>query len=125
MANPSPTRIRELRDIFFAQIDSYYAIIDLDQLDTFIAEIVESGFRPNASSCLVLLVLAMAAIWGNYPDDERRLVVSEEGREYYTVTVPEHRQKEASTYFAMALDRMPAAMLEESLLGVTCFCLFG
>lgn len=107
------------------KVEPYYAIIDIRQLDTAIADITERSFEPTATSCLVLLVLALAAIWGNYPEDERRLVALNGGEASYTVGVPEHRLRESSIYFAMAQDRMSAAMLDHSLLGVTCFCLFG
>lgn len=115
----------ELRDIFIAEFEPLCPIIDINQLDTFIANIVENGFDWSVSSCLVLLVFSLAAIWGNYPKDERRIVTSNEMRSEYTVTVPEHRLKESLIYISMAQQRMPAAMLDDSLLGVVCFCFFG
>lgn len=105
-------------------------IIDADQLETYISDALENGFDWSASSCLVLLVFALAAIWGNYPDDERRLVEPHEQSDpysdrYITMAVPEHRLRESLTYFTMAQKRMSAAHLDASLLGVVCFCFFG
>jgi len=105
-------------------------IIDADQLEEHIADVLENGFGWTASSCLVLLVFALAAIWGNYPEDERRLTEPDEqgspysGR-YITMAVPEHRLRESLGYFVMAQKRMFAAHLDASLLGVVCFCLLG
>lgn len=124
--------MRDLRDIFVTRIEPYYAIIDIQQLDAAITDvdkrndgINDHAFDQSASSCLVLLVLALAAIWGHYPLDERRLVMLDGTKESYTVSVPEERLERSSIYFAMAQNRMSAAMLDQSLLGVTCFCLFG
>ena len=127
---PTLMRMLELRDIFMTQIEPKCPLMDVDQLTAYITQIAEDGFGWSASSCMVLLVLAMAAIWGQYPNDERRLVVannnnSASAREAYTLAVPEHRIKEASIYFAMAERRMSAASLDDSLLGVLCFYLFG
>lgn len=110
-----------------AKIEPKCPLIDIEQLNTYIFNIAEDGFGWSASSCIVLLVLAMAAIWGHYPQDERRLVVtnSASAREPYTLAIPEHRIKESSIYFAMAQRRMSAASLDDSLLGVLCYCLFG
>lgn len=115
----------ELRDIFIAEIEPMCPIVDINELDTLIANTIDNGFDQSASSCLVLVVLSMAAIWGNYPNDERRVVVSSGMREHYTVAVPEHRLKESLIYFSMAQERMQAALLDDSLLGVVCFCFFG
>jgi hypothetical protein len=115
----------ELRNIFIAEFEPMCPIIDISQLDTFIAKIVENGFDWSVSSCLVLLVFSLAAIWGNYPKDERRVAVSNEARPEYTVAVPEHRLKESLIYIGMAQKRMSSAMLDDSLLGVVCFCFFG
>lgn len=125
--NPSLIRMLELRDIFMAQIEPKCPLIDVEQLNAYISNIAEDGFGWSASSCMVLLVLAMAAIWGQYPNDERRLVVSSSSsaREPYTLAIPEHRIKESSIYFAMAQRRLSAASLDDSLLGVLCHYLFG
>lgn len=128
--NPSPSRIFELRDIYMTKIQPKNPIIDADQLETHINDVLENGFGWSASSCLVLLVFALAAIWGNYPDDERRLIESDEhgnpySERYITMAVPDHRLRESLTYFVMAQKRMSAAHLDASLLGVVCFCLFG
>ncbi|KEF60106.1 uncharacterized protein A1O9_04956 [Exophiala aquamarina CBS 119918] len=130
LAHPSPSRIFELRDIYMTKIQPKNPIIDADQLETHIADVLENGFGWTASSCLVLLVFALAAIWGTYPDDERRLIESDEQgnpypEQYITMAVPEHRLRESLSYFAMAQKRMSAAHLDASLLGVVCFCLFG
>lgn len=113
-----------------AKIQPKNPIIDADQLETYISDALENGFDWSASSCLVLLVFALAAIWGNYPDDERRLVETHEQSDpysdrYITMAVPEHRLRESLTYFNMAQKRMSAAHLDASLLGVVCFCFFG
>lgn len=115
----------ELRDIFIAEFEPMCPIIDISQLDTFIADIIENGFDWSVPSCLVLLVFALAAIWGNYPKDERRIGIPNETRSEYTVAVPEHRLKESLIYIGMAQKRMSAAMLDDSLLGVVCLCFFG
>ena len=115
----------ELRDSFMAKFEPKCPIIDVDQLDAHIADAIANGFGSTTASCLVLLVLSLASIWGNYPDDERRTVASNSAGETHTVAVPEHRAKESWVYFAMAQRRMPMASLDDSLLGVTCFCLFG
>jgi hypothetical protein len=105
-------------------------IVDSDQLDIYIARVLENGIDWSASSCLVLLVFALAAIWGNYPDDETR-EVSYNGPSfippatYMTMSVPEHRMKESLTFFAMARKRLSTAYLDDTLLGVQCLCLFG
>lgn len=105
-------------------------IVDAEVLDAHIACVLEHGFDWSASSCLVLLVLALAAIWGNYPNDERRTVVASDGvglhpRQYITLAVPDHRMKESLMYIEMAQKRMSTAYLDDSLQGVVCFCLFG
>ena len=125
--NPSLVRMLELRDIFLAKIEPKCPIVDVEELNAYIFNIAEDGFGWSASSCMVLLVFAMAAIWGHYPNDERRLVVTgaANAREPYTLAIPEHRIKESSIYFAMAQRRMSAASLDDSLHGVLCYCLFG
>lgn len=120
----------ELRDIYMTKIQTKNPIVDADQLEAHIACVLDNGFGWSASSCLVLLVFALAAIWGNYPDDERRPANSDEMRDsyggrYVTLAVPEHRMNESLIYLAMAQKRMSAAYLDDSLLGVVCFCLFG
>ena len=120
----------ELRDIYMTKIQIKNPIVDADQLDAHISYVLDNGFGWSTSSCLVLLVLALAAIWGNYPDDERRTIESNESgdsdsRQYVTMAVPEHRMKESLMYIDMARKRMSMAYLDDSLLGVVCFCLFG
>lgn len=120
----------ELRDIYMTKIQIKNPIVDADQLDAHISYVLDNGFGWSTSSCLVLLVLALAAIWGNYPDDERRTMGSNESgdsdsRQYVTMAVPEHRMKESLMYIDMARKRMSMAYLDDSLLGVVCFCLFG
>ena len=123
----SRERMFELRDMFMAKCEPKCPIIDIDQLDAHITDIIENGFSSTAASCLVLLIFALASIWGNYPNDERRRVASNGagGGVGRTVAVPEHRAKESWIYFAMAQRRMPMASMDDTLLGVTCFCLFG
>ncbi|EED17953.1 conserved hypothetical protein [Talaromyces stipitatus ATCC 10500] len=126
-------RILELRDIYMTKIQIKNPIVDADELDEHLTRALEKGFDWSPSSCLVLLVLSLAAIWGNYPQDDRRTtlacIVSPEGfqqkREYVTNAVPEHRMRESLGYFSMAKERMSTAYLDDSLLGVACFCLFG
>ena len=120
----------ELRDIYMTKIQIKNPIVDADQLDAHISYVLDNGFGWSTSSCLVLLVLALAAIWGNYPDDERRPIGSNESgdsdsQQYLTMAVPEHRMKESLMYIDMARKRMSMAYLDDSLLGVVCFCLFG
>lgn len=120
----------ELRDIYMGKIQGKNPIVDADQLDAHIAYVLENGFGWSATSCLVLLVFALAAVWGNYPDDERRNIESDEELDLYprqrvTMAVPDHRMRESLMYIAMAQKRMSTAYLDDSLLGVVCFCLFG
>lgn len=120
----------ELRDIYMAKIQIKNPIVDADELDSHIACVLENGFDWSTSSCLVLLVLALAAIWGNYPDDDRRTIIHTDGKssyssQYITLAVPDHRMKESLMYIEMAQKRMSMAYLDDSLLGVVCFCLFG
>ncbi|KAL4955337.1 glycosyl hydrolase family 3 N terminal domain-containing protein [Aspergillus filifer] len=125
-----PRRILELRDIFMTKILAKNPIIDAEQLEEYIARVLETGIDWSAPSCLVLLVLALAAIWGTYPEDETREVQYPEPTfgapmTYMTISVPEHRMKESLGYLAMARKRISAAYLDNSLLGVQCLCLFG
>ncbi|KAL4874764.1 hypothetical protein BJY04DRAFT_224672 [Aspergillus karnatakaensis] len=125
-----PRRIIELRDIFMIKILAKNPIIDAEQLEGYIAHVLETGIDWSAHSCLVLLVLALAAIWGTYPEDETREVPCPEPNyggplTYVTMSVPEHRMKESLGYLSMARKRMSAAYLDNSLLGVQCLCLFG
>jgi hypothetical protein len=120
----------ELRDIYMIKIQIKNPIVDADELDSHIACVLENGFDWSISSCLVLLVCALAAIWGNYPDDERRTATPADGQssysgQYITLAVPDHRMKESLMYIEMAQKRMSMAYLDDSLLGVVCFCLFG
>lgn len=125
--HPSRERMLELRDMFMAKCEPACPIIDVDQLDEYVAIIIEDGFSSTAASCFVLLIFALASIWGNYPNDERRRVASNRAGADTdrTVAVPENRAKESWIYFTMAQRRMPMASMADSLLGVTCFCLFG
>ncbi|KAL4869506.1 hypothetical protein BDV12DRAFT_185192 [Aspergillus spectabilis] len=125
-----PRRIIELRDIFMTKILAKNPIIDAEQLERYIAHVLETGIDWSAPSCLVLLVLALGAIWGTYPEDETREVPCPEPNyggpmTYVTMSVPEHRMKESLGYLSMARKRMSAAYLDNSLLGVQCLCLFG
>lgn len=120
----------ELRDIYMTKIQGKNPIVDADQLDAHIRYVLDNGFGWSATSCLVLLVFALASIWGNYPDDERRTVESDEEldlvpRQRVTMAVPDHRMRESLMYITMAQKRMSTAYLDDSLLGVVCFCLFG
>ncbi|KAL7816114.1 hypothetical protein V8C44DRAFT_324015 [Trichoderma aethiopicum] len=130
VSNPSPERMFELRDIYMSRIQGKNPIVDADQLDAHIAYVLDNGFGWTATSCLVLLVFALAAVWGSYPDDERRHVETQEEVNIYpgqrvTMAVPDHRMRESLMYIAMAQKRMSTAYLDDSLLGVVCFCLFG
>jgi hypothetical protein len=105
-------------------------IVDEEQLDSYIARVLETGIDWSAASCLLLLVFALAAIWGNYPEDETREIPCPEPTfgapvTYVTLSVPEHRMKESLGYLGMARKRISAAYLDNSLLGVQCLCLFG
>ncbi|KAJ5174040.1 Glycoside hydrolase superfamily [Penicillium coprophilum] len=125
-----PQRLLELRDIFMTKIWTKNPIVDPEQLDFYIARVLENGIEWSASSCLVLLIFALAAIWGNYPDDETREVSYNEPSfsppvTYLSMSVPEHRMKESLTFLAMARKRISTAYLDDTLLGVQCLCLFG
>ncbi|KAJ5984749.1 hypothetical protein N7522_011945 [Penicillium canescens] len=125
-----PQRLLELREIFMTKIWIKNPIVDSDQLDFYIARVLENGIDWSASSCLVLLIFALAAIWGNYPDDETREVSYDELSfsppvTFVTISVPEHRLKESLTFLSMARKRISTAYLDDTLLGVQCLCLFG
>ncbi|KXG46867.1 Glycoside hydrolase, superfamily [Penicillium griseofulvum] len=125
-----PQRLLELREIFMTKIWTKNPIVDPEQLDFHIARVLENGIEWSASSCLVLLIFALAAIWGNYPDDETREVSYNEPSfsppvTYVTMSVPEHRMKESLTFLSMARKRISTAYLDDTLLGVQCLCLFG
>jgi hypothetical protein len=125
-----PQRLLELREIFMTKIWTKNPIVEPDQLDFYIARVLENGIDWSASSCLVLLILALAAIWGNYPDDETRELSSNAPSfspplTYVTMSVPEHRMKESLTFLSMARKRISTAYLDDTLLGVQCLCLFG
>lgn len=101
-------------------------IMDADQLNDHIRYVLEHGFGWSTTSCLVLLVFALAAIWGNYPDDERHTVEVDPSQiRRITIAVTDHRMRESLMYITMAQKRMSTAYLDDSLLGVVCFCLFG
>ncbi|KAI2786154.1 putative beta-glucosidase H [Penicillium oxalicum] len=125
-----PQRVLELRNIFMTKVWTKNPIIDAEQLDFYIARVLENGIDWSASSCLLLLVFALAAIWGNYPDDETREISYSEpsfGRPvtYLTMSIPEERLKESLAFLSMARQRLYTAYLDDSLLGVQCLCLFG
>ncbi|CAI7622330.1 unnamed protein product [Penicillium pancosmium] len=125
-----PQRLLELREIFMTKIWTKNPIVDPGQLDFYIARVLENGIEWSASSCLVLLIFALAAIWGNYPDDETQEVSYNERSfsppvTYMTMSVPEHRMKESLTFLSMARKRISTAYLDDTLLGVQCLCLFG
>lgn len=125
-----PRRLLELREIFMTKIWTKNPIIDSDQLDFYIARVLENGIEWSASSCLVLLISALGAIWGNFPDEETREASYSETSfsppiTYVTMSVPEHRMKESLTFLSMARKRISTAYLDDTLLGVQCFCLFG
>ncbi|KAJ5817486.1 Glycoside hydrolase superfamily [Penicillium robsamsonii] len=128
LPNLDPQRLLELREIFVTKIWTKNPIVDPDQLDFYIARVLENGIDWSASSCLVLLIFALAAIWGNYPDDETREVSDNEPSfsppvTYTTMSVPEHRMKESLTFLSMARKRISTAYLDDTLLGVQCLCL--
>ncbi|CAG8881885.1 unnamed protein product [Penicillium nalgiovense] len=66
-----PQRLLELREIFMTKIWTKNPIVDPDQLDFYIARVLENGIDWSASSCLVLLIFALAAIWGIIPTMKR------------------------------------------------------
>jgi hypothetical protein len=109
-----------LRDIFVSAVGGQASIIDEDQLDLHILEAKRDGFESSISSCLVLLVLAIGALYGKYPEDERRLVPGSDPMRY-TMEVPESRMSESSRYFTMAQRCLPAVMADNSLVGAFCF----
>ncbi|KAJ5566911.1 Glycoside hydrolase superfamily [Penicillium sp. DV-2018c] len=129
LPNLDPQRFLELRDIFMTKIWTKNPIVDPEQLDCYIAQVLENGIDWSASSCLVLLIFALAAIWGNYPDEEAREVSYNEGSfspvTYVTMSVPEHRMKESLSFLCMARKRLSTAHLDDTLLGVQCLCIFG
>lgn len=104
-----------------ARIRTKNPIVDAEQLDECIARVLESGFDWSVTSCLALLVFALAAIWGNYPEPDTR----ESAPGYLTLEVPKHRMEESLGFFSMARKRMSAAYLDGSVVGIQCFCLFG
>lgn len=112
-----------------AKIQIKNPIVDAEQLDANIADIIENGLDWTSTSCLVLLVLALAAIWGNYPDDFRPSLRKSSRKDLdatrVPLDIPDERMKESLSYFAMAQKRLFAAQTDDSLVGVVCFCLCG
>ncbi len=128
--SPSPARMRELRDIYMTKIQIKNPIVDADHLDAHITHVLENGFEWSTASCLVLLVFALASIWGNYPDDERRIIALDDQPDLHvkrrtTMAIPDDRMRESLIYLNMAQKRLAVAYLDDSLFGVVCFCLFG
>ncbi|CAI6094214.1 unnamed protein product [Clonostachys chloroleuca] len=124
--HPSPERILELRDIYLSKFEPLTPFVDNETFDDLVLEVLRDGLKDSVASCFVLSIFALAAIWGNYPEDERRSTPNaENGSPAHTVAVPEHRFKESSIYFAMAQSRMSYALQDDSLLGVSCYCLMG
>ncbi|KAK1145189.1 hypothetical protein N8T08_004622 [Aspergillus melleus] len=125
-----PGRMFELREIFLAKIWTKNPIVDAGQLDSYIANVLENGIDWSASSCLLLLVFALAAVWGNYPEAETRTIACHEPSfaqqgTYVSLSVPECRMKESLAFVSMARKRLSAAYMDESLVGVQCLCLLG
>jgi hypothetical protein len=130
LSSSDPQRLLKLRDVFMTKIWTKNPIVDPEQLDFYIAQVLENGIDWSTASCLVLLIFALAAIWGDYPDDETREVSYNEPSfsppvTYFTMSVPEHRMKESLTFLSMARKRISTAYLDDTLLGVQCLCLFG
>ncbi|KAK8130498.1 glycosyl hydrolase [Apiospora kogelbergensis] len=117
-AIPTLERAKELVDIFIAEIDNKSPMIGKKQLNWYVNEAIQRGFDSSASSCLVLLTFALASVWGCYPNDERQLLDPEDEQGGCTMCIPDDRFKESSTFFNMARNRMPAAMMDQSLDGV-------
>ncbi|KIW55079.1 hypothetical protein PV05_07391 [Exophiala xenobiotica] len=123
-------QLQSLRRLYVSNIHTKAPIIDLNQLDKFIFDVAGNGLHASANTCLVLLVCALAKIWGNSTcDDVYTQVIYDSAtaapRLHTSLAVPEDRMKESLSYFAAARDMMSAAYLDDSLTGIQCFCLFG
>ncbi|KAJ5882605.1 uncharacterized protein N7529_001277 [Penicillium soppii] len=115
LSSSDPQRLLKLRDVFMTKIWTKNPIVDPEQLDFYIAQVLENGIDWSTASCLVLLIFALAAIWGDYPDDETREVSYNEPSfsppvTYFTMSVPEHRMKESLTFLSMARKRISTAI---------------
>ena len=120
----------ELREIFMTKIYIKSPIVDADQLHGYFSNIAERGIDRSASSCLVMLVCAIAAIWGCFPDPDtrtlpRRGAPFSSASTYVSLSVPDDRMMESLKYLDMARKMMGSAYLDDSLLGVQCYCLSG
>lgn len=105
-------------------------IVNPDQLDDCISDVVERGLDSSVSSCLVLLICSLAAIWGNFPETDVRELSDKDtpaspSMQRRSLAIPDYRMAESLSYMDMARKRMSAAYLDDSLVGVQCFCLFG
>lgn len=123
-------RMEELLQIYTTKIYIKSPIVDPEQLNNYLSEIAESGLDSSAVSCLISLICAIAAIWGNFPEPDAREVschgaVLPHSSPRVSLAVPDQRMAESLTYLDMSRKRMSAAYLDGSLLGVQCFCLFG
>ncbi|KAL6822573.1 hypothetical protein J3E69DRAFT_337485 [Trichoderma sp. SZMC 28015] len=123
-------RMRELLAIFAIKIYIKSPIVDFEQIYDCLARIAENGIDSSASSCLIALICALAAIWGNFPEPDTRELSCQEtpsspSVSRISVMVPDQRMAESLAYLDLARKRMSAAYLDDSLLGVQCYCLFG
>ncbi|KAL7785440.1 hypothetical protein V8C43DRAFT_317729 [Trichoderma afarasin] len=105
--HPDIDRMRELFAIFAIKIYIKSPIVDFEQIYDCLARIAENGIDSSASSCLIALICALAAICR------------------ISVMVPDQRMAESLAYLDLARKRMSAAYLDDLLLGVQCYCLFG
>jgi hypothetical protein len=115
----------ELRDIFISRVQPLFPFVDVFHVNEHVSEVLRNGFSDSVSSCFVLMIFSLAAIWGRYPDDERRPKLRSDGEVSQTMALPETRRKESSTYFAMAQSRTSKALLDDSLLGPMCYGMMG
>jgi hypothetical protein len=128
-----------LRDIYLTRMHDKTPLLEREEVRArFNAVIAKGEYEHSADACLILSIMALAAVWGHYPDDARRLrssiatpaSIDESStpstmQAEYTMSVPEHQFKESSIYLSMAHQRMAAAYTEDSPVGVLCFQFLG
>jgi hypothetical protein len=122
--------MRELIEIFATKIYIKTPIIDSAQLQENLDSISRHGIDSSASSCLIAVVCALAAIWGNFPEDDVREATFDDDGDISTeprmsLSVPDHRIAESLLYLELARKRMSAAHLDNTLVSVQCFALLA
>jgi hypothetical protein len=117
-------------EIFALKIYIKHPFVDLAQLRECLSVVADQGIDSSASFCLIALVCALAAIWGDFPGDDVRErsspdAMDESSTPEMTLSIPDDRMAESLSYLDLARQRMCAAYLDDSHVSVQCFALFG